>query len=93
MCLWMIAGMAILQESQYYSWGKLFSMFGSFLVCCIGIRILMSKIKNQRLVKWRERVNSVTYLASSSSMVKDDDFININNLNNSEISGAASVRN
>ena len=48
-------------------------MFGSFLVCCIGIRILLSKIKNQRLRKWRDRANSAT------PQTYDADLININN--------------
>ena len=66
MVLWICSGLMILQESKNYSWGQLFSIYAAFIICCIGVKILMSKIKNQKLRRWRERANSVQSIEEHS---------------------------
>eukprot|EP00354_Favella_ehrenbergii_P012378 CAMPEP_0170470644 /NCGR_PEP_ID=MMETSP0123-20130129/13046_1 /TAXON_ID=182087 /ORGANISM="Favella ehrenbergii, Strain Fehren 1" /LENGTH=59 /DNA_ID=CAMNT_0010737863 /DNA_START=1474 /DNA_END=1649 /DNA_ORIENTATION=+ len=55
MISWMVSGMLVLKEGQYYSAKELVLIFASFAICCLGIKVLMSKIKEQRDIKWRDR--------------------------------------
>ena len=48
MISWMVSGMFLLREGQYYSTTDLVWIFSSFAICCLGIKVLMSKIKQQR---------------------------------------------
>ena len=48
MIMWILGGMVVLQEAQFYSWGQLGGIAASFFVCCIGIYLLVAKIKTQR---------------------------------------------
>ena len=66
MVLWICSGLMILQESKNYSWGQLFSIYAAFIICCVGVKILMSKIKVQKLRRWRERANSVQSIEEHS---------------------------
>ena len=58
MISWMVSGMFLLREGQYYSTTDLVWIFSSFAICCLGIKVLMSKIKQQRDIKWRQRAGS-----------------------------------
>ena len=58
MIFWMLSGMIILRESSKYTTSQFFGIFGSILVCCIGIKVLISKIKTQRMQKYLDRTNA-----------------------------------
>ena len=48
MVMWIASGMIIFDEAKYYSQGKLWAFVGALLLCCIGIKFLTIKTKNQR---------------------------------------------
>ena len=83
MVLWICSGLTILEESKYYTWGELFSLYASFAVCCIGIKILMSKIKQQKLRKWRERASSIQSIGEDQSFLISNSHLNNPGLNES----------
>ena len=76
MVLWISSGLLLLEESKYYTWGELFSLYASFAVCCIGIKILMSKIKQQKLRKWRERASSIQSIGEDQSFMASHSHLN-----------------
>ena len=45
MMMWMLGGMVVLQEANNYTWNQLWGIFASFCVSCVGIYLLISKIK------------------------------------------------
>ena len=45
MILWILTGLVILDEKAFYSGRELLAIFGSAVVCCVGIRLLMMKRK------------------------------------------------
>ena len=45
MMCWIIGGMVILGEAANYTGRQLFGIAFSFLISCIGIKILLMKIK------------------------------------------------
>lgn len=46
---WILSGMLILQEFEFYTWAQLVSMLVGFALCCVGIKILMSKVSRRHL--------------------------------------------
>lgn len=51
MMMWMMGGMIVLNETLYYSYTSLVIIAVSFLISCIGIKVLTMKIKQQRREK------------------------------------------
>ena len=45
MMLWMMGGMVVLDETAYYSYLSLFIISASFLISCIGIKVLTMKVR------------------------------------------------
>ena len=50
MIMWILSGLIILQESKNYSTLGLLAIFGSILLCCIGIKFLTMKRKMLKTV-------------------------------------------
>ena len=46
MILWILTGLIILDEKQFYGGLQLTAIFASVLFCCIGIKILTMKSKH-----------------------------------------------
>lgn len=51
MMMWMVSGMVVLRETDFYSSTQLGWIAVAFCVSCTGIFILTKKIKNQRTQK------------------------------------------
>lgn len=49
MMMWMMGGMIVLDEMQYYSTQALCVIAASFLISCLGIKLLTMKVKRVRL--------------------------------------------
>ena len=71
MICWMVSGMLVLREGQYYTVKELVVMFTGFVICCTGIRVLMAKIKSRRGRNWRLRAAS--FELSPADEAADDD--------------------
>lgn len=49
MIVWMLTGMLIFNEIKYYSKAQLWIICVAILICCIGIKCLASKKKEQKV--------------------------------------------
>ena len=51
MMIWILTGMIVFQETQYYETRDLAFIFSAMVVCCIGIYFLYAKTKNLKQMK------------------------------------------
>ena len=49
MMMWMVGGMVVLNEIEYYNAWQLLGIFISICICCVGIKIILMKVKSQRV--------------------------------------------
>lgn len=61
MILWMVSGMVLLHEVSFYSTGEVAIIFGSFLICLLGVYVLTLKIKMQRLKDKADNMESLLH--------------------------------
>lgn len=54
MMMWMMGGMIVLDEMQYYSTKSLCIIAVSFMISCIGIKVLTMKIKQVKRMNSNE---------------------------------------
>ena len=45
MISWIFTGLVVLDEKAFYTGGELVAIFGSVVVCSVGIKLLMMKRK------------------------------------------------
>jgi len=67
MIMWIGTGLIVLDEKAFYSGLQLFAVFGSVLLCCIGIKLLLMKTKMLQIEAARERADSLTSIAMSTN--------------------------
>mmetsp|Transcript_30752 Transcript_30752/g.38048 ORF Transcript_30752/g.38048 Transcript_30752/m.38048 type:complete len:89 (-) Transcript_30752:45-311(-) len=60
MIVWILTGLIILNEKQFYSGTGLMAIAGSVIICCIGIKLLTMKTKMLQIEAQRERGDSIT---------------------------------
>ena len=58
MILWILTGLIILNEKQFYDGTQLFAIFGSVALCIIGIKLLTMKTNLLKVEAARERADS-----------------------------------
>ena len=68
MVMWILSGLILLNESQFYSKEQLFGLLGSILLCCIGIKVLTMKTK---LLRFEAAMRTRTDSISSSKGLTD----------------------
>ena len=71
--LWILSGMLILEESQYYTWAKMGGILASFVVSCVGVAILMMKINKQNKTRWVENASQVESACEEAEEKNSDD--------------------
>ena len=59
MIMWTTSGLLILNEQQFYTWLECAGIFGSIVLCVIGIKFLSMKTKLIQTEAKRERANSL----------------------------------
>ena len=69
MIMWIVTGLVVLNESQFYEGSDLLGIFGSILLCCIGIKLLTMKRQLMKSVEAaRQRENSIASVSSRSKV-------------------------
>lgn len=65
--MWIGTGLVILDEKQFYSYLELTLIFGSVLVCFVGIKVLTQK---KKLLEAEEAIKSSSEVSAKASLLQ-----------------------